>query len=65
MEDLPLLFLAKIIAVAVILAITYLVGAFVSLDFNPLTWAPGIRALAVIFFVWQFLKLDLRRAEEE
>jgi len=65
MEDLPLLFLAKIIAVAVVLAITYVVGAFVSLDLNPLAWTPGIRALAVIFFVWQLLKLDLRHAPEE
>lgn len=65
MEDLPLLFLAKIIAVAVIVAVTYVAGAFISLDLNPLTWSPGIRALTLVFFIWQFLRLDLRHAPEE
>ncbi len=66
MEDFPLIYVAKAIAILLILAVAYLFGSFTSWSFNPLEWGSVTRwVVGIPTLIACAMELDTARGSEE
>lgn len=53
-----MIYLAKFLAILLIVVIAYAFGAFVALDANPVEWTAADRLLTALLFLWLTARLE-------